>query len=765
MKMKKTTVFLILFLFILMLLSASCGSAAEQPEAPQAPGQGGQAPGGEPAPPGAPGQPPQSADGRPGQGAADAPIAPYWKAVAFEGGYTSEDVWADLFLWEGGDGYLRVSQATAESGYWGMRDVYSCLWTLEGGKLVLTEPGFALDEIGAGTLEQGRLTLAYRDFFGYSPFTMVMEPAPEPPSGAHWEIPELYGTWRMVSYSDASGGKHTLNETGKNVASEMTIHPVGGADYWLAEQDYAYDYHHAEMEYGLELGPYLDGPVWDGCGNEAWHIELKGAGDPDQRFYATYEDGRLLLRKVDRYHPDTFPLSYTAEYRFLRDYGYEFHPDPADWIGEWTAKGWLEADIRVTNFDPYSPSFDFIFTSYTENEYGAVHTDVWDGDAYFTEDNRAVCDYTGADGKEYHIGFVLHEGMLLAAMSDPLGMPSGDGISIAGIYERGGAAAGRPGAPGSTPGGSTPGGNTPGDSTPGGSLSDYMPDILKINPDVARSEPLFFERRDMDNDGYQEIVLAFGEKGDDDDYIYESMILREKDGKLTLLEEGLAGGGYSAYKLELARFAGEADYFLIVYLTNYASLHGIQVLRLSGDRLVEVGYSASGSGTGGVSLTGNAEGRYDGYTEYRWSYDVLYHDVEAFYRYRDGRFVFEDADIGPYAYGGAPKDAAVGFMALCLLWEQYPCDGVEGRLTALCGGDSRVWAGAQSKDWGFESVYYHIMDMGDDSDMTIEEAVNGATARVTVQNKSRNAGYRAVFEMRKGGASWQIQSVSYTPAN
>ena len=751
MKMKKTSAFLIPFLLILALLSASCGNAAEQPTVTESPGQSAPQPGGAPVQQAQP-DAGTAGQGAPNQSAQDSLIAPYWKAAAFEGEYASDDFWADLFLWEGGDGYLRISQATAESGYWGMRYVSGCLWTLRDGRLVLAEPGFALAEIGAGALEQGRLTLSCKGIFGDDLFTIIMEPAPEPPFGAHWELPELYGTWRMISYSDGAGGKHTLDETGKNIASEITIHPVGGADYWLLEQDYAYDYHHVEMEYSLKPGQYQAGPIWDGCGNEAWHVELSGAGDPDQRLYATYADGRLLLRKVDRYYPDTFPLSFTAEYRFLRDYSYSFSPDSADWTGAWAAKGELEAEIRITNFDPYGSSFDFTFTHYTENEYGAIHTDVWDGDAYFTEDNRAICDYMGAGGKECHIGFVLHEGMLLAAMSDPFSLPSGDGVSMDGIYERGGAAADRPQAAGGTPDG----------SMLGESLSAYMPAILAINPDVARSEPLFFGRRDMDNDGYQEIVLAFGAKGEDGDYIDESMILREKDGKLSLVEEGFADGGYGAYKLELARFAGEADDFLIVYLTNYANLHGLRVLRLSGDRLVEVGHSASGSGAGGVSLTRNAEGRYDGYTDYRWSYDVLYHDVEAHYRYRDGRFIFEDADIGPYAYGGAPKDTAVGFMSLCLLWEQYPCDGVEDRLTELCGGDSRVWAGAQSKDWGHESVYYHIQDMGDNSDMSIEETINGATARVTVQNKSRNASYRAIFEMRKGGTSWQIQSVNYT---
>ena len=730
MKMKKTAGSFTLVLLIIALLSVSCGNVSTQPIGDK------------------------SGQGAPNQSAQDSPVAPYWKAVAFEGEYVADDLWADLFLWEDGAGYLRVSQATAESGYWGMRDIHDCLWTLEDGKLVLTEPGFALTEICVGTLEQGRLALDYEGLYG-EPFTIIMTPASAPPFGAHWELPKLYGTWSMVSYSDASGEKQTLNEPGKNVASGIVCHPVGGFDYWMAEQDLTCDYYHVEMEFNLGLGQYQDGPIWGGCGNEAWHIELNGASDPDQRFTITYADGRLLLKKVDRYYPDVFPLSYTAEYRFLRDYGYEFHPDFAGWEGTWSAMGELDGDIHITSFDLNSSSFDFSFISYTENEYGAIRKDVWNGDAYFTEDNRAVCDYTGDGGNECHIGFVLNEGILLVAMSEPFSLPSGDGVSIAGIYGRGDAAVNKPQAASGESGA----------RISGDSLSVYMPEIMKINPDAARAEPLFFERRDMDNDGYQEIVLAFGEKGDDDDYIYESMILREKDGKLSLVAEDFAGGGYGAYKLELARFAGEADYFLIVYLTNYASLHGLRVLRLSGDQLIEVGYSASGSGTGDVSLSTNAEGRYDGYTDYRWSYDVLYHDVEARYRWRDGRFIFEDADISPHAYGDAPKDTAVGFMALCLLWDQYPCDDVENQLTELCGRDSRVWASARLIDWGHDSVYYHILGIGGDSDMVIEETVNGATARVTVQNKSTNASYRAVFEMRNSGTYWQIQSVSYTPVN
>ena len=243
----------------------------------------------------------------------------YWKAVEImheESSYI-DDFWSDLFLWEGGKGYFRVNQADQNSRYYGIREVINCDWVFDNGELVLTDSRSQSRVIAKGAIKEGRLHIEFTDSLYHDLLTITMENAPLPPYGAQWELPELYGTWRMVSYSDADSGTHTAGKTGGSLVSQITIHPVSGARFWLVNGEYV------EMEYALSIGHYEEnknggsvwflyneGPIWKDCKNEAWHVELKGSRDPKIQYYVTYADGRLLLRQDD----STKHSLFTAEY-------------------------------------------------------------------------------------------------------------------------------------------------------------------------------------------------------------------------------------------------------------------------------------------------------------------------------------------------------------------------------------------------------------------------------------------------------------------
>ena len=87
----------------------------------------------------------------------------YWKAVEFRAeGIGEDEFWADLFLWADGSGYFHFSQATAESGFWGYRDMADCGWNLDGETLTLTEPESPSTVMYTGTYESGRLEISRR---------------------------------------------------------------------------------------------------------------------------------------------------------------------------------------------------------------------------------------------------------------------------------------------------------------------------------------------------------------------------------------------------------------------------------------------------------------------------------------------------------------------------------------------------------------------------------------------------------------------------
>ena len=245
----------------------------------------------------------------------------YWKTAGFNGVETETgDFWSDLFLWEDGTGCFRFSQATPASHYYGMYDATGCDWAQEeNGFFALFEPG-TKTVLYSGFVAGDSLTILYD---GYAKETIKMERAEMPLFGSQWAVPDLYGTWKMVSFSDVTNGYravpyYTVGDTDGYFASEMTLDPVGGVHFWLAdplsyrigiERNMGMGYHDDDTWH-----PYAKGPIWKGCVNEAWHVELTGNGDPTVRFYVTYADGKLLLRKEDPNDPNSFPSSFTAEF-------------------------------------------------------------------------------------------------------------------------------------------------------------------------------------------------------------------------------------------------------------------------------------------------------------------------------------------------------------------------------------------------------------------------------------------------------------------
>ena len=239
----------------------------------------------------------------------------YWKAVSTIGEGSpyqiDGDDWADLFLWEDGTGYFRIGQATAESSYWGMREVNDCNWVVRNGTLSLSDPGQSAKEIGTGTLEQGRLAITYEGYYSDSPYVVIMEQASMPTYGYQWELPELYGHWRMISYSD-SDGDHNVRNLPNNSRPEIVIHSTLTAYFYMNND-------RADIQVEEDLGIVLrDGPIWKNAVNQAWHAELKGSNNPKVTFLVSFAEDKLLFKLDNSTYSDiVYPDSFSAEFEYV----------------------------------------------------------------------------------------------------------------------------------------------------------------------------------------------------------------------------------------------------------------------------------------------------------------------------------------------------------------------------------------------------------------------------------------------------------------
>jgi|GEM_PF-1769849 len=274
----------------------------------------------------------------------------YWKTEGFDGAENDAgDYWSDLFLWADGTGYFRFSQATPAGHFYGIHDITACDWSLDGGVLTLFSPG-TKTVLYTGSVAGEALTLHYD---GYTSETISMGQADMPPYGAQWILSELYGTWQMTGYTDAAGRHHTV---GGYFASEITIDPVIGVYFWVAEPTA----NRFELAGDVSIGtqehdtwqPYARGPIWAGCVNEAWHVELTGSADPNVQFFATYADGKLLLSKADSRDPNRYPASFTAEFEYVGH--------PAD-LGDDYSRGSVQTRFAEQAYAPILDEYRYAF--------------------------------------------------------------------------------------------------------------------------------------------------------------------------------------------------------------------------------------------------------------------------------------------------------------------------------------------------------------------------------------------------------------------
>jgi predicted small secreted protein len=264
----------------------------------------------------------------------------YWKAVEFSSG-APEGYQADLFLWEDGTGHFRLRPQDDEKfGHYAYMENFGCGWALEDGKLTLTSPESAARVLYEGAFEDGRLVLRYNgEGFGEM-FSIFMAQVGMPPKGAQWDVTDLFGTWRMVSYEDLPNGTVT-GENGRfdhdpdvsfYVYSDLSIYTTMLADYKLeiTEGDLGESWSDLSVT-------RVEGALWEGCGNDAWYVELAATGGEETpQLAVTFADGKLLLKRKDGAKADSFYESFTAVYERLDvDLQYDWH-EWDEWVGKYT---------------------------------------------------------------------------------------------------------------------------------------------------------------------------------------------------------------------------------------------------------------------------------------------------------------------------------------------------------------------------------------------------------------------------------------------
>lgn len=221
--------------------------------------------------------------------------------------------------------------------------------------------------------------------------------------------------------------------------------------------------------------------------------------------------------------------------------------------------------------------------------------------------------------------------------------------------------------------------------------NEWNIDSLRLILDVESDSEVMFEAfYDFNNDGLDELIIAFGydnegERNYIDDIFYIGLIDESYE-----VYHRLEHSGYGYFDVDLIYLEDKEHPVLYCKITNYANLEGFELYDIQDNTLNQIVYSASGTGVGHDEMLDlDEDGIYQGYLQERQSYDSLYTVLYRYYIYRDGEFVLDNISADFYNYPSTPEDTVRQFFNLHTLLnnEEMAIPDIDDRINELCPGN------------------------------------------------------------------------------
>jgi hypothetical protein len=269
------------------------------------------------------------------------------------------------------------------------------------------------------------------------------------------------------------------------------------------------------------------------------------------------------------------------------------------------------------------------------------------------------------------------------------------------------------------------------------------------------SDIVFYDKEDLDLDGRDEVVIAFGNPGED--LVSQLYILRDNDGKIQKLGGNLAEGGYSVYKVKIISLQNTPKKYIYCGLTNGGPLTGFKIYEISKEQPDIICYSASATGSGADELRDfDNDGKFDGYVQKRSSYDVLYYQLSRTFIWNNVNFVLSSTDIEIPEYPNNVKDVIIQYLSLRVLNIEKSLEA-DKRLSELCTYSKAKDVNISLDVW-YSALYNTMIGLQKQINFEIDEKNNDANASVSYYDDN-NAEYKFTFNLIKSDGGWSIDSM------
>ncbi|MBD3922723.1 hypothetical protein H8B09_28700 [Paenibacillus sp. PR3] len=186
----------------------------------------------------------------------------------------------------------------------------------------------------------------------------------------------------------------------------------------------------------------------------------------------------------------------------------------------------------------------------------------------------------------------------------------------------------------------------------------------------------FFKTVDLNGDGIEEAVIAFSD-------VYKIYVLGENNSEVKQLGDSLQSA-YGVYNIRFIHLQDRPEPVIAFGLSNGGGLDGFWLIGLQGEKLEEISYSASATGAGVDELIdADQDGKYDGYVQERYSYDVMYYHVLRTFELRNHEFVQTRTSVDLGKYPAEARDVIAQYITLHVLDDGYSPELTQ-RLAELC---------------------------------------------------------------------------------
>lgn len=298
----------------------------------------------------------------------------------------------------------------------------------------------------------------------------------------------------------------------------------------------------------------------------------------------------------------------------------------------------------------------------------------------------------------------------------------------------------------------------------GFSQNEYMQFIEKTEPSIINMDLIFYEEIDADEDGNIEIIASYGQKSKDiygDDSIEASFVLRYINGSIQLVKQNFCNEtGYNNNYMQLAQFTGSNRYYIVVGVTNYVNMNGIDIYEITDKDVIYLGGGSSPAGVCDAYLSNKkSDGKYGGFSVELYSYDVLYYNILTFYEFKNGTFKPQDSKVDVGDYPETPTDIVVQYLTLKCLQQRYSSYDILNRIYEI--GSYGLYMDINYDDWNIAIHHYSIGIDSTDADepyMTVDETITGSSAKVTVGvfNINHDIIKTTVFDLIFENGKWNI---------